>query len=74
MLDEPGCAMEPTDDAHGNAGVMVAFGMCGPLIIEEFDEDEERPSSEKDAREAGQRAYGGIGRGWRFWRRFWWRR
>ncbi len=67
MLDEPGCVMEPTDDAHGDAGVMVAFGMCGPLVVEEFDEDEEHGPSENSARETGQRTFGE--RGWRFWRR-----
>lgn len=68
MLDEPGCVMEPTDDAaNGDAGVMVAFGMCGPLVVEEFDEDQERrPSAGNDARETGQRTFGGW---WRFWRR-----
>lgn len=65
MLDEPGCVMEPTDGAYSDAGVMVAFGACGPLVVEEFDEYERRPPAESGGEKAGQRMFGG----WRFWGR-----
>lgn len=66
MLDEPGGVMESADD--GGVGAVVAFGMCGPVLVEEFDDEERRRGpSEKD--EAGRRMPEKNARGWRFWRR-----
>ncbi len=60
MLDEPGSIMEP-EDAYGDAGIMVAFGMSGPLVVEEFDGEEE----------GAGREYGEGSRLSRLWRRVW---
>ncbi|MGH3088907.1 MAG: hypothetical protein ACRDSJ_16515 [Rubrobacteraceae bacterium] len=50
MPDGVGEMFEPTDD--GGLGVMVAFGMCGPLVVEEFD-DEVLSRSSEEARGVG---------------------